>query len=120
MARDRAGIDVIAAADRGRDDETELLAPIEIGNVVGTGAGIEQQREDECSEAQGKHDGLHRPKLATATTVNDKDAVCFTQDEPHTPFIPGKRGSRVSGLAWQRFIGSPLSRGANGLSQWRM
>jgi hypothetical protein len=42
MARDRAGIDVIAATDRGRDDEADLLALVEVGDVVGPDRGRRQ------------------------------------------------------------------------------
>ena len=52
MARDRAGIDVIATADRGRDDEAKLLATVEVADVVGTGTGIEEQREGERGGAE--------------------------------------------------------------------
>jgi hypothetical protein len=55
MAGDRARIDVVAAADRGRDDQPHLLALVEIGDRIGTGGGRDQSGEGERGKTGGEH-----------------------------------------------------------------
>src|SRR5262249_29490285 len=64
VSRDRARINVVAAADRSRDDEADLLALVEIGDCIGAGKGREQGRQHRGESKRGKtcggHEGLLR------------------------------------------------------------